>query len=99
MRSIIQTDRDACYICKGRASEEHHCIYGTANRKLSEKYGLKVYLCPNCHRTSNRAVHTNYFIDTKIKQAAQQKFIEVYPDLDFLHIFGRNYLFEVKEEK
>lgn len=92
MKSIIQEDKDICYICKGRASEEHHCIYGTANRKLSEKYGLKVYLCPSCHRLGKLAVHKNYFTDIKVKQAAQQKFNEVYPDLNFLKIFGKNYL-------
>jgi hypothetical protein len=46
MKSIMQRDIEHCYICGGRATEEHHCIYGTANRKLSEKYGLKVYMCP-----------------------------------------------------
>lgn len=92
MKSIIQSDKDICYICKGRASEEHHVIYGTANRKLSEKYGLKVYLCPFCHRIGKQAVHKNTSTDIKVKQAAQQIFNEVYPDLDFLTIFGRNYL-------
>lgn len=30
--------------------EEHHIFEGTANRNLSEKYGLKVYLCQKHHR-------------------------------------------------
>jgi len=92
MKSIMQTEKETCYLCKGRATEEHHCIHGTANRKLSEKYGLKVYLCPYCHRISKLAVHNNYFTDIKLKQEAQYKFNEVYPDLSFLQIFGKNYL-------
>ncbi len=92
MKSIMQIERETCYLCKGRASEEHHVIYGTANRKLSEKFGLKVYLCPHCHRIGKLAVHRNYFTDTKLKQEAQQRFIEEYPDLDFLKVFGKNYL-------
>ena len=92
MKSIMQRDKESCYICGGRATEEHHCIYGTANRKLSEKYGLKVYMCPYHHRVGSQAVHNNYFVDIRVKQAAQQKFNEVFPDLDFLKIFGKNYL-------
>ena len=39
--SILTDDWDKCYIC-GRTTllHKHHCIKGTANRKISEKYGL-----------------------------------------------------------
>jgi hypothetical protein len=51
MKSIIQLNKNYCYICREqtgyiverRGLEEHH-IFGGPNRKLSEKYGLKVYL-------------------------------------------------------
>lgn len=92
MQSIIQTEKETCFLCQGRATEEHHCIHGTANRKLSEKYGLKVYLCPYCHRISKLAVHNNYFTDTKIKQIAQQRFTEEYPELNFIKVFGKSFL-------
>lgn len=47
-----------CYLCNlllgidtpAACREEHHVMHGTANRKLSEHYGLKVYLCPYHHR-------------------------------------------------
>lgn len=92
MKSVLQEDKEECFLCGGRASEEHHCIYGTANRKLSEKYGLKVYLCPNCHRTGNMAVHKNYFTDLKLKQIAQKKFEELYGHEKFMEVFKKNYL-------
>jgi hypothetical protein len=92
MKSIMQMDQEICFICKGRATEEHHAIHGTANRKLSEKYGLKVYLCPYCHRVGKQAVHKNAETDERVKREAQKSFTEQYPDLDFLKIFGRNYL-------
>ena len=43
-----------CFLCgrndTGDPLERHH-IFGGANRKKSEKYGLVVYLCGNrCHR-------------------------------------------------
>lgn len=92
MKSIIQDCKEVCYICGGRATEEHHCIHGSANRKLSEKYGLKVYLCPACHRTGKLAVHRNYFADKKIKQIAQKAFEKKYSHEEFMKIFKKNYL-------
>lgn len=91
-KSIIQTNKEECYLCHGRASEEHHVIYGTANRKLSEKYGLKVYLCTDCHRTGKNAVHRNYFTDIKLKQIAQQVFENKYSHEEYMQIFRKNYL-------
>ena len=47
-----------CWLC-GRWGwlEEHH-IFGGANRKKSEKYGLKVGLCGDtCHRNGKDAAH------------------------------------------
>ena len=88
-KSIIQTNKANCFICGGRASEEHHCIYGIANRKLSEKYGLKVYLCTDCHRIGRYAVHRCYEMDLKLKKIAQRKFEKKYPELSFLKIFRK----------
>lgn len=47
-KSII--DRDAkgqCFICGKTGYTERHHIYGSANRKYSEQYGLTVYLARN----------------------------------------------------
>ena len=71
---------------------KHHIFFGTANRKLSEKYGCWCYLCARHHNMSDNGVHSNKPLDTKLKKFAQEKFIEAYPDLDFLKIFGKNYL-------
>ena len=47
-----------CYNCGDtRNPEEHHIFYGQRNRKLSEHYGLKVHLCPGCHRNLKTGVH------------------------------------------
>jgi hypothetical protein len=92
MKSIIQNDKE-CFICGNPYCEEHHIIFGSANRKLSEKYGLKVYLCYEHHRGSN-GIHgiNGKPLDTKLKQYAQKKFNEAYPELNFMQIFGKNYL-------
>lgn len=92
MKSILQTNKQ-CYVCGTTYDlHSHHCIYGLANRKLSEKYGLKVWLCGRHHDLSNEGVHFNVELDLAIKQEAQRKFEEVYPELNFRQIFGRNYL-------
>ena len=63
-----------------------------AKRKISEKYGCWCYLCAIHHNLSNAGVHFNKELDIELKQMAQKRFNEVYPDLDFLKTFGRNYL-------
>lgn len=48
MKSIIQNDTTVCFLCGGRAADCHH-VYGGSLRKKSDKYGLTVHLCRNCH--------------------------------------------------
>lgn len=102
MKSIMGSRKGECYLCRlllndgiptnyDVYTEEHHAIMG-ANRRLSEKYGLKVYLCPEHHRTGKDAVHTNYEICRFLQMKAQIMFQATYPDLDFREIFGKNYL-------
>lgn len=92
MKSIIQNNKE-CWVC-GTTNDihEHHIIYGTANRRLSEKYGLKVWLCGKHHNLSNEGVHFNRELDLRLKQLAQKRFEEEYPNEDFLKVFGRNFL-------
>ena len=58
-----------CYNCGDtRNPEEHHIFYGQRNRKLSEHYGLKVHLCPGCHRNLKTGVHGgNRELDKRLK--------------------------------
>lgn len=91
MKSIIQENKE-CFVCKTTYNlHEHHIFYGTANRKQSEKYGMKVWLCGRHHNLSNEGVHFNRELDLQIKRMAQKKFEETYKDLDFIRIFGRSY--------
>lgn len=91
MKSIIQEDTDYCYICGRYHTEIHHIFFGTANRKLSERYGLTVGLCYNHHR-GNNGVHHNRELDEELKKQAQEVFMKTYPWHDFKTIFGKNYL-------
>lgn len=93
-KSIIQSEKE-CIVCRTTLNlEEHHCIYGTANRKNSEKYGLKVWLCHN-HHTGNQGVHNgNVLLDTYLKKLAQKKFEEKYDHKTYMQIFRRNFLWK-----
>lgn len=92
MKSILQEDTNYCFFCGRYGTEIHHVFYGTANRKLSDKYHLVVGLCPDHHR-GNKGIHGgNRELDLMLKTIAQKRFMQVYPDEDFLAVFGRNYL-------
>lgn len=75
-----------------KITEEHHVIFGTANRTLSEKFGLKVYLCPEHHRTGKDSAHLNADIAKYLQKEAQKSFIKTFKDEDFRTVFGKNFL-------
>lgn len=91
MQSIL-CNKEECFICGSKRWLELHHIFGAANRKLSTKYGLVVYLCHSCHNEHPNGVHFNKERNNWLKAKAQKRFEEVYPNLDFLKIFGKNYL-------
>lgn len=103
IRSIMQ-DKEAgqCYLCRllhkdysiKPVRQEHHVMGGTANHKLSDKYGLTVYLDPEHHLYGPEAVHKNAEVAKILHKEAQKAFERTYPDLDFREIFGKNYLTE-----
>lgn len=91
-KSIISNER-VCLICGTTHNlHQHHIFYGTGKRSLSDKYGCWCYLCARHHNLSDDGVHFNKKLDNDLKQLAQSKFMKKYPELNFLKIFGRNYL-------
>ena len=72
--------------------QEHHAIPGTANRKLSERYGLKVYLCRQHHTDGPEAVHNNAVHMRLVKKKAQEAFEEIHSRKEWMEAFGKNYL-------
>lgn len=95
IKSVLQKEK-VCYICgTTRNLEEHHCIYGTANRKLSDKRGLVVWLCDVDHRTGNASVHNNPNgpIDTYLKRTAQKYYEEhIGSREEFRREFGKSFI-------
>ena len=92
MKSILQTEKK-CYICGCMGYvEEHHVFHGTANRKKSERHGLKVWLCYMHHRDSTIGVHFNAELDRKLKEIGQAAFERQHSRREFMQEFGKNYL-------
>jgi lysyl-tRNA synthetase class I len=90
---------DTCFLCNrnrhaGRL-ELHH-IFGGARRKLSDKYGLVVTLCEECHRTSAIAVHQDARTMQYLHEYGQRKAMQEngWDVQTFREIFGKNYLQE-----
>ena len=108
MKSILHDKKDrTCFLCMllhGDYSfkdvlHEHHVIFGRANRKLSEKHGLKVYLCIWHHEIGEEAVHKNASINKMVQAYAQRAFEKKWPEKDFFEIFRRNYILEAEIEE
>lgn len=91
MDSILQQKKE-CFVCHTtRDLEMHHVLPGTWRRKLSEEYGLKVWLCHE-HHTGRTGVHADPNFMLELKQYAQTVFVGKYGSELWMQRFGKNYL-------
>ena len=93
-KSILQSDKE-CYLCRKRYNlrttrglEEHHILFGRGRRELSERYGLKVWLCHNHHNEPHLGVHFDPAAQRELEQAAQFAFDELHGPGSFAEVFG-----------
>ena len=92
MKSILQDGEPRCYVCGCvRNLELHHVMSGTANRKLSDEYGLTVYLCRD-HHTGSIGVHSDIILNQRLKRDAQRAFEKTHSHAEWMTIFRKNYL-------
>ena len=92
MRSIIQTEK-RCYLCGSTVGlEVHHVFFGRGMRAVSDKHGLKLFLCPYHHRDQKHGAHGNREVDLYLKREAQKVFEKKHGHDRFMEIIGRNYL-------
>lgn len=106
-KSILHNKKDrTCFLCMMLHGDdsykdvlhEHHVIFGWANRRLSERYGLKVYLCLQHHEIGPEAIHHNDEISDMVQAYAQRAFEKKWPEKNFREIFGRNYILDAEIE-
>ena len=90
-KSILQTEK-MCWFCPCTIGlERHHIMAGTANKKLSEKYGLWVWLCHE-HHTGNEGAQYDYERNQQLKRDAQFAFERTYSHALWMEVFRKNYL-------
>jgi len=85
---------EKCFLCQRYRPLETHHIFNGANRKLSEKYGLTVRLCSECHRTSKYSAHNDKHTMSLLKRIGQRKAMDEngWSVDEFIRIFGKNYI-------
>lgn len=72
-KGIVTEYPEICIFCGRPAEGEHHLIFGTAGRGLSEKDGLKVPTCNNCHNMgkADMKIHGNVMAEKLSKMLGQ----------------------------
>ena len=90
-RSVLQEDK-RCWFCPRRVGlEKHHIFAGVANRRLSDQYGLWVWLC-NEHHTGTEGAQYNRELNQQLKRDAQFAFEKKYGHAAWMTVFRKNYL-------
>ena len=92
--SKLQEDTERCFICGSLRMLEWHHIFGAANKKDSEKYGLMARLCHHCHNEPPDGVHFNPDRMQLLHEIGEQKYLDETGDTveGFIAKFGTNYL-------
>ena len=89
MESIIQSDKE-CFICrKADVLHQHHLLAGSY-RQSAERFGLKIYICPECHRQ----IHDNE-AQMQIYRAFAQGYAMAHYDWtvdEFISHIGRSFI-------
>lgn len=84
--SLFTSDLNICIVCRKPKDHLHEVFFGS-NRQVSMKYGLVIPVCFKCHRM----IHNDSDLQDMWHIRGQELFEKVYPSLDFVSIFGKNY--------
>ena len=90
----MQEERE-CYITQSTTRlHKHHIFGGTANRRLSEEFGLWIWLRADWHVGTPYSIHNNPMLMKRIQREGQLKAMECYgwSEADFRKVFGRSFL-------
>lgn len=92
VKPILDTETGICFLCRRHTETALHHIYFGPKRKMSDKNGFTVFLCPDCHQYAPHAVHRCRETDLHLKGLCQAKYEETHSRADFMRLVGRNYL-------
>ena len=98
MKSTIQAKKE-CFICKTNYDvvtvtelNERLIFNKYPLNKQSEKYGLKIYLCPRHNNFEKYQEKFKEALELSLKQLAQTKFEETHKRIEFIKYFNKSYL-------
>lgn len=94
-KSILTKDLNHCIITGSPNVHIHHVFPGRGRRRLSEKYGFIVPLCPELHNMSDMSVHMkpNQGLDLMLKRTCQEYFErKIGTREEFIEQFNKSYL-------
>lgn len=96
-----------CAICNRPATHIHHLVEGNGKRDLSDRYGMTIPLCADCHNMTKNSVHLNtkmnamshiigqlWYERQYIAEKAELPFEDLGEEAreSFLKTFGKSYL-------
>ena len=91
MKSALQENK-RCYLCGAVVNlERHHIFAGVANRPISERHGLWVWLCHNCHTGTDGAQYDKEK-NLLLKSEAQKAFERFHTRAEWMALIRKNYL-------
>ena len=92
MGSILQNEK-VCFICGQNQVHKHHIFQGYANRKISDKLGFYIYLCPYHHNLGGKnCIHQNTELNLIAKQMCQKEYEKLHSREEFIKQIGKSYL-------
>lgn len=91
MESVIQNKKE-CFLCGKTYDLQSHHVFAGSRRSASERTGMKVWLCADCHTMSPNAVHRNESLNRWLKTEGQKAFEKTHTREEFLRTFGKSYL-------
>jgi len=94
-KGIITEYTEICSFCGRQSEGEHHLIFGTAGRELSEKDGLKLPVCNNCHNMGDplKRIHGNSMAEKLSKMLGQAIYeAKIGTREQFRKRYGKSYL-------
>ena len=94
---MIDGEFHPCFLCGKKATERHH-VFGGPNRSKSERYGLVVWLCRECHDSLHFGPEGRKKMDA-LRRVFQKRWEARNPGKSFLEEFGRNWRGEEDEDE
>lgn len=81
-----------CVVCGSPRIQVHHVLFGTANRKISDRFGYVIPLCAE-HHLGATGIHWNRGMDLYWKQTVQMHYEKhLGTRTEFINTFGKSWI-------